>query len=112
MENNLHLPADYAPLTEDEMTYTQGGGAVDALGTVATIVGVCVMGASYIWGIGQTKQWLKENGTGNIFTVLGKGTDALLADMSKSFSNAARDAVAAVSVVALWPVSLVLLMLN
>ena len=89
-----------------------GGGAVDALGTVATIVGVCVMGASYIWGIGQTKQWLKENGTGNIFTVLGKGTDALLADMSKSFSNAARDAVAAVSVVALWPVSLVLLMLN
>ena len=38
MENNLHLPAGYAPLTEDEMTYTQGGGAVDALGTVATIV--------------------------------------------------------------------------
>lgn len=114
MEKNLQLPASYAPLTEEEMTYTQGG-AVDTfklLGTVSTVIGACFMGACYVWGIDQTKSWLKKNNSGNIFTILGKGTDALLADMSKSLGYAARDVVATGTMFLLWPLSLALVILG
>ena len=36
MTNKLNLPASYAVMNEEEMTYTQGGGA---LGAAATVVG-------------------------------------------------------------------------
>ena len=44
MTNKLNLPASYAVMNEEEMTYTQGGGA---LGTAATVVGAVVLGSSY-----------------------------------------------------------------
>lgn len=113
MEMNLHLPAGYASLSEEEMTYTQGGGTFEIMGTVATVIGACFMGASYLWGVNQTKSWLKKNGTGgNLFTILGKGTDALVADMSKSFGNAVRDVVATGTMAVLWPLTLVLVVLG
>lgn len=111
MEMTMRFPSNYNLVAEEEMTYTGGGNAVDTITTVATVIGVCVMAASYIWGVGQSRSWLEKNGQGNIFTILGKATDDLLADMSVSASNAARDAVAAVSMVALWPLSLVLMII-
>ena len=111
MEMTMRFPSSYNVVTEEEMTYTTGGGAVDTITTVATVVGACVMAASYIWGITQTRSWLAQNGKGNVFTILGRATDDLIADMSVSASNAARDAVAAVSMVALWPLSLVLMII-
>ena len=43
MKNELRLPADYAVMTEDEMTYTEGGSAAfDTFKVAATVVGsVC-----------------------------------------------------------------------
>ena len=97
MKQDLNLPADYAVLSDNEMTYTQGGG---------------VLAASYAWGIQQTRDWLKQPGNkeGNIFTVYGRALDALSADMKKSSSNFLRDGVSAVTVCALAPVSLVLIL--
>ena len=48
MTNKLNLPASYAVMNEEEMTYTQGG---SALGAAATVVGAVVLGSSYLWGI-------------------------------------------------------------
>ena len=31
MKQDLHLPADYAVLSDNEMTYTQGGGVISTL---------------------------------------------------------------------------------
>ena len=64
MTNKLNLPASYAVMNEEEMTYTQGG---SALGAAATVVGAVVLGSSYLWGIGQAKDWLsvKKNREGN-----------------------------------------------
>ena len=93
MKQDLHLPADYAVLSDNEMTYTQGGGVISTLlglySTGATIVGTGVLAASYAWGIQQTRDWLKQPGNkeGNIFTVYGRALDALSADMKKSSSN-------------------------
>lgn len=116
MKQNLNLPADYAVLTDNEMTYTQGGGVASTLlglyGAGATIVGTGVLASSYIWGIQQTRSWLKQPGNkeGNIFTVYGRALDALSADMKQSSSNFLRDGVSAATVCALAPLSLVLIL--
>ena len=116
MKQDLHLPADYAVLSDNEMTYTQGGGVISTLlglySAGATIVGTGVLAASYAWGIQQTRDWLKQPGNkkGNIFTVYGRALDALSADMKKSSSNFLRDSVSALTVCAMGPLSLYLVL--
>ena len=109
MKQDLNLPADYAVLSDNEMTYTQGGGVFTA---GATAVGTGVLAASYAWGIQQTRDWLKQPGNkkGNIFTVYGRALDALSADMKKSSSNFLRDGVSALTVCAMGPLSLYLVL--
>ena len=109
MTKILNLPANYAALTEDEMTYTEGG---SAFGAAAMVVGTAVLASSYIWGIGQAKEWLsiKKNREGNILTVLGRASDAVSEDMSKSASNFLRDGVSTAMVVGLAPLSAILLL--
>ena len=52
MNKNMNLPAEYAVLSEEEMTYTQGGSDIGGFATTAaTVVGAVVLGASYIWGL-------------------------------------------------------------
>ena len=116
MKQDLHLPADYAVLSDNEMTYTQGGGVFTTLLGLytagATAVGTGVLAASYAWGIQQTRDWLKQPGNkkGNIFTVYGRALDALSADMKKSSSNFLRDGVSALPVCAMGPLSLYLVL--
>lgn len=110
-------PADYAVLSQDEMTYTEGGSMNDAAsiaGAAATVVGAVVLAASYVWGIGQARAWLRTDGNkeGNFFTVLGRATDAIGADMSQSAANFVRDAVSTTMVVALAPLSAILLIVR
>ena len=129
MKQKIRYPEHFAPIAEDEMVYLNGGSlfedvgnavddAVDAtnktlgtLGTVASVVGVVVLGASYIWGLQQANRWLDNNADGNIFTILGRAVDDLGADMSKTVSYFARDLVAAGMVVALWPISIPVLLI-
>ena len=93
----MNYPADYAVLSNEEMTYTTGGGAVDnAAGlatTAATVVGAVVLASSYIWGIKQARTWLQQDGNkdGNFFTVMGRATDAIAAENHRCspHSNAA-----------------------
>ena len=48
----MNYPADYAVLSNEEMTYTTGGGTIDdAAGiatTAATVVGAVVLASSYV----------------------------------------------------------------
>ena len=116
MEKKLNLPAEYAVLSENEMVYTEGGMDFDplgAMGTVATVVGAAVLGASYIWGISVSRDWLnkKSNREGNVLTILGRAADDIAADMSQSASNFLRDAVSTTMVVGLAPLSAILLIL-
>ena len=113
MNKNMNLPAEYAVLSEEEMTYTQGGSDIGGFATTAaTVVGAVVLGASYIWGISASKDWLnkKSNREGNLFTVLGRAFDDIGADMKQSASNALRDGVSVATLVALAPLSAILLL--
>lgn len=118
MNNKMNLPTEYAVLSEEEMTYTEGGAAaklnaLDVFTTAATVVGAAVLGASYVWGISVSRDWLnkKSNREGNVFTILGRAADDIAADMSKSASNFVRDAVSATMVVGLAPLSAILMIL-
>ena len=104
MNKNMNLPAEYAVLSEEEMTYTQGGSDIGGFATTAaTVVGAVVLGASYIWGISASKDWLNKKSN--------RAADAVGEDMSKSAANFVRDAVSSTMVVALAPLSAVLLIL-
>ena len=118
MEQKMKLPAECAVLSAEEMTYTNGGSAADALkaaamlfGGVATGVGVAVLASSDVWGLEQVRTWLKDtdNCEGNAFTVMGRAVDALQADMKQSPSNFVRDAVSTSMLVAFAPLTAVLL---
>ena len=111
MKNELNLPAAYAVLSEEEMTYTEGG-AISVFSGLVAVFGV--LGSSYLWGIQQAKIWLKQDGNknGNFFTVLGRACDAISADMSLSPSNALRDGVSATTMVLLAPLTAVLLLVK
>ena len=77
------------------------------------IVGVAVLASSYVWGISQARDWLSvdSNRRGNPLTVMGRAMDAISDDMSKSPSNFLRDVVSTGTVVALAPLSALLLIL-
>ena len=54
MKKYMELPADYAVLSDDEMTYTTGGSAV---GGVVTIVGVAVLALTATAGAILSPLW-------------------------------------------------------
>lgn len=116
MEKKLMMPANYNVMTEEEMTYTEGGAVTIFTGLVAvsSAIGFGVLGSSYIWGIQQAKAWLKQdsNRDGNFFTVLGRAFDDLGADMRQSPSNALRDGVSTATMVLLAPLTAVLLLVK
>ena len=117
MMKKMNYPADYAVLSNEEMTYTTGGGAVACTrprSEIQTALSYLVLASSYIWGIKQARTWLQQDGNkdGNFFTVMGRATDALAADMGKSAGNFVRDAVSTIMVVALAPLSAILLVVR
>ena len=123
MKKELQLPSHCSALTEEEMTYTTGGalnlgdalsGTFQVLSGIATIAGVVVLGSAYVWGLRQSRAWLdkEENREGNFFTVMGRATDAVLADMRVSPTNFVRDLVSTGTMIVLWPVTALVLILS
>ena len=94
MMKKMNYPADYAVLSNEEMTYTTGGGAVDDAAslatTAATVVGAVVLASSYIWGIKQARTWLQQDGNkdGNFFTVFRDLKHAFIGDVVRSANTA------------------------
>lgn len=103
MTQNLNFPTRYASLTDEEMTYTEGGSlsAWTFLQGTATVVGALVLGSSFIWGVSQAKNWLSDpkNRKGNIFDTISRAMDDIHKDMSESPANFLRDSVAIATMV-------------
>ena len=109
MENTLHLPKHYSPMSEQEMTYTSGGAVtISDLGLMAAF---SVAAYSYVWGLNNSRRWLRANKKrpGSTFQILNRAFDAVLEDMSKSIWNTLWDGFTAANMVALWPITLVAL---
>ena len=99
----MMMPAYYNVLSTEEMTYTEGG----ANATMSEAL-LCWLIPPYGWfkGLTAVRNYRRKNP--NTWTET--GLDALTADMQKSSSNFIRDGVSALTVCALAPLSLVLVL--
>ena len=61
MEKKLMLPANYNVMNEEEMTYTSGGDGFTAPFAVGWTIGAVISVANLIWGLDQTRTWIKNN---------------------------------------------------
>lgn len=90
MEKKLMLPANYNVMNEEEMTYTSGGDGFTAPFAVGWTIGAVISVANLIWGLDQTRTWIKNNKKNgeNITDLAAKGINAAADYMGKSIGNA------------------------
>jgi len=86
MEKKLMLPANYNVMNEEEMTYTSGGDGFTAPFAVGWTIGAVISVANLIWGLDQTRTWIKNNKKNgeNITDLAAKGINAAADYMGKS----------------------------
>lgn len=104
METMMRMPACCGVLSEEEMTYTTGG-AMDSVGGVLTAVVVGVSAVNYLVGAVQARNWYNKNKGRGIFELIGKSMDDLINYSEKSVWHAFHGIFTAVELVALWPVT-------
>ena len=117
MEKKLMLPANYNVMNEEEMTYTEGGAnllqAVCAVAgftapfAVGWTIGAVISVANLIWGLDQTRTWIKNNKKNgeNITDLAAKGINAAADYMGKSIGNAIVGVYTALNLTGWWPVT-------
>ena len=90
MEKKLMLPANYNVMNEEEMTYTSGGDGFTAPFAVGWTIGAVISVANLIWGLDQTRTWIKNNKKNgeNITDLAAKGINAAADYMGKAIGNA------------------------
>ena len=89
MEKKLMLPANYNVMNEEEMTYTSGGDGFTAPFAVGWTIGAVISVANLIWGLDQTRTWIKNNKKNgeNITDLAAKGINAAADYMGKSIGR-------------------------
>ena len=104
MENTLHLPKHYSPMSEQEMTYASGGGALDglmpgayAIGGVAGMVVGGLLIYNFVDCLIDARSWYKANKTGDLGDDLGNGVNALGDYITSSAWNCVRGVLVAMS---------------
>jgi len=100
MEKKLILPAHSCVLPEEELVYTEGGGLI-GLGLGALYV------YNYIWGLSETRNWLKKNKADSVITTSTRATKATVSYMSSTLLNGIRGVITAMQLTALWPITAV-----
>ena len=104
MENTLHLPKHYSPMSEQEMTYASGGAALEglmsgayAIGGVAGMVVGGLLIYNFVDCLIDARSWYKANKTGDLGDDLGNGVNALGDYITSSAWNCVRGVLAAMS---------------
>ncbi len=93
----LLLPENYAVLTDDEMTYTQGGAQnggyydpdQEAAAALGYLIGFSISFGNYVWALTKTRDWIKKNKSDRtVGQMISKGLDDTFAYMNSSIGNA------------------------
>lgn len=112
MEKKMMMPANYNVMNDEEMTYTHGGAASDAviigyglIGTAATILSI----GNLIWSVGVTRDWIaknkKDTSVEGLVNLAGKGVSDVANYASKSLWNAVVTVYTAINMTGWWPVT-------
>ncbi|MGN0707613.1 MAG: hypothetical protein ACI4JC_06390 [Faecalibacterium sp.] len=112
MENKMMMPANYNVMSEDEMTYTQGGAAVDTLAVSYALFGIAgsvLSIGNLIWSVGVTRDWISKNKSGTsvdaLINLAGKGVNDVANYASKSLWNAVVTVYTAINMTGWWPIT-------
>ena len=102
MEMTVRMPANYNLMTEDEMTYTEGGsvlGGVYVASNVVSWVLTGVMAVNWLDLLGGARRWYAANKTNDLVTNLENGVNAWVDYTSSSAWNAVRSIAATVTAI-------------
>ena len=102
MEMTVRMPANYNLMTEDEMTYTEGGsvlGGVYVASNVVSWVLTGVMVVNWLDLLGGARRWYAANKTNDLVTNLEDGVNAWVDYTSSSAWNAVRSIAATVTAI-------------
>ena len=102
MEMTVRMPANYNLMTEDEMTYTEGGsvlGGVYVASNVVSWVLTGVMVVNWLDLLGGARRWYAANKTNDLVTNLENGVNAWVDYTSSSAWNAVRSIAATVTAI-------------
>lgn len=113
MEMTMRLPSNYNLLSENEMTYTDGG-ALDWMGittmvtgAAGTVINVALL-VNWIDLLGGARRWYASNRTGDVITDAENGIQAWVDYTTSSLWNCVRSVMATLySVSASFPVGAV-----
>ena len=102
MEMTVRMPANYNLMTEDEMTYTEGGsvlGGVYVASNVVSWVLTGVMVVNWLDLLGGARRWYAANKTNDLVANLENGVNAWVDYTSSSAWNAVRSIAATVTAI-------------
>jgi hypothetical protein len=116
MENTLKMPASYAVMNDEEMTYTDGGyGLVGfSIGAVTSLAVSVLSIVSYVQGVSACRKWYKNYTAANPNSTTSDQLDAaitaLTEDVNKSAWNAVRDIYRGCCMASVAPLSVLLVL--
>lgn len=112
MEKKMMMPANYNVMTEEEMTYTEGGAAADILlGTanlVAGVAGIAVAGLylyNYYKGMVAARNYVAAHKGEETGKMLEGGINTYVNYMQKDITSAVKGIFAGIASVNLFPIT-------
>lgn len=112
MEKKMMMPANYNVMTEEEMTYTEGGAGTDVVWGVARAVswvaGVAVGGLylyNYYQGMVAARDYVSAHKGENATQLIDGGLTTYVNYMQKDITSAVKGIFAGIAAVNLFPIT-------
>ena len=112
MEMTIRMPDRYNVMSEEEMTYTNGGAAAEvvtiasaAASTVALVYGIY----STIWGITNARNWVAADKGGELISTVEKAMEEGVAYATSGVGPLIRSCVALMGMTTVWPITAIAL---
>ena len=112
MEMTIRMPDRYNVMSDEEMTYTNGGAAADVIAVASAAVSIVAsVYAVYstIWGITGARNWVAANKGGDLMTTAEKAIDQGVTFATSSVGNLIRSCVALMGMTTVWPITAIAL---
>lgn len=116
MEKKMMMPANYNVMTEEEMTYTQGGAVTDGGAIVGLVSSVCYIGLgvaalyNYYKGMVAARAYVSAHKNEDAAAIIEGGMNTYVNYISSGLLPAIKGVAAGMSSVSLWPITAVCLL--
>ena len=109
MEKKIMMPANYNVMSEEEMTYTQGGNAVDAAFSAVVSLSSLAVSVLYIYnyakGMKATREYIKAHKGEDTSTLVDGGIEVYSNYVQSSPVNAIKDIAAGLASMSFFPIT-------